>query len=127
MTISIDFDGTIYEAVDWPNIGKLLPGAREVINEFFNRGYTIIINTLREGDYAEYAKKALELDGIHYHYFNENTKEGIDKYYDSRKIGADVYIDDRCVYAQVNGINWLLIKRCVALINTKNNDKRTVF
>ena len=37
--------------------------------------------------------------GIKYHYFNENFPHLIDRYGgDTRKISADIYIDDKCLF-----------------------------
>lgn len=94
MIISIDFDGTIVNEM-WPRIGSMKKGAREVINRLYSEGHYIIINTLREGPYELEARLYLKRAGINYHGFNENHPDAVVKYYDSRKIGADIYIDDR--------------------------------
>lgn len=108
ITISIDFDGVICKE-NWPEVGELLPGAKEVIQKWVKDGHTIIINTLRENEYADMAKEFLLDNDIHYHYFNQNTCDGIRKYYDSRKIAADVYIDDRGLMERVHGVDWRII------------------
>lgn len=95
MVISIDFDGTICEN-RYPQMGEPLPNAKQVINYWYDRGHTIIINTCRTGHYEEHAKSYLNYHGIRYNYMNENDPKLIEKYMsDTRKISADVYLDDR--------------------------------
>lgn len=103
VVLSIDFDGTIC-TVDYPKVGIERNGAKEYINKLFNEGYLIIINTCRtdgKGIFAATdAKKFLDMREIKYHYFNENWPDLI-KFYndvDPRKISADVYIDDKCLF-----------------------------
>lgn len=47
--LSIDFDGTIVKD-EYPGIGKALPGAIQAINELYDDGYCIIINSCRARD-----------------------------------------------------------------------------
>lgn len=94
MNISIDFDNTI--AVSrYPKIGKLMAGAKETINKWYNN-HTIIINTCRAGEFMDDCRHFLDLNGINYHFINENNPETIKLYgTDTRKISGDVYFDDR--------------------------------
>jgi len=93
MIIAIDFDGTVVED-KYPKIGKLLPNAAKVIREL-HRYYTIIIYTCRhiEQDLMEMCG-FLDDNDIPYDYVNKNVPEMIEKYGESRKIYADIYIDD---------------------------------
>jgi len=95
MRISIDADGTIWED-EYPNIGKLLPNAKKIINKLYSEGHDIIINTCRAGKYEKDCFLELELQDIKYHCINKNLPRDI-KYYhmDCRKISADIYIDDK--------------------------------
>lgn len=93
--IAIDFDGTI-ATINYPECGELIEGAKETINKLYSDGYFIIIWTCRYGEAAELAKKFLNDNEINYHTFNEHSPELIELYNnDTRKISADVYIDDR--------------------------------
>jgi guanylate kinase len=95
MHVAIDFDLTIVDS-KYPEINELLPNAKEVINYIYDRGHTIIINTCRANHYAENAKAYLDQMGVRYDFFNENDPKLIEKYgTDTRKISADVYIDDK--------------------------------
>lgn len=105
--ISIDYDDTIVYA-DYPNIGTIKPHAREVINNLYNQGHTIIIWTCRSGDHEQMAAMYLRDMGVKFHHINENHPENIVQYdSDSRKIFADIYIDDK----QLGGLpeSWLTI------------------
>jgi hypothetical protein len=102
VVLSVDFDGTICE-VDYPSIGRERKGAKEYINKLYDEGYCIVINTCRSDDgefmAAAIAKQFLHLRGIKYHYFNENAEFLIKMYgCDTRKISADIYIDDKCLF-----------------------------
>jgi len=95
MIIAIDFDGTIVED-NYPMIGCLIPDSVDVINELYEAGNIIIIWTCREGNDKMKAEKFLFDNGIMYHYINENVPGQSIKYKnDCRKIGANVFIDDK--------------------------------
>lgn len=107
--IAVDFDNTIARE-EWPFIGDLLPGARDVINKLHDQGHKIIIWTCREGEYAEEAIEFLEREGVKFDLFNNNCEDRMEKYgWDSRKIGCDISIDDRDIYWKINGIDWKVI------------------
>lgn len=105
--ISIDYDDTIVYA-DYPNIGVIKPFAAIVINQLYDEGHTIIINTCRSGEHEAAAAQYLTESGVQFHHINENHPDNIAQYdSDSRKIFADVYIDDK----QLGGLpeHWLEI------------------
>ena len=96
--ISVDFDGTICK-VFYPKVGKERKGAKKYINKLYDEGYDIVINTCRTNESACAAIKFLKNRGINYHYFNTNFPHLIEQYgTDCRKINADVYIDDKCLF-----------------------------
>jgi len=96
MIIAIDFDGTIVED-RFPEIGKMIPGAREAINQLYADGYTIIIWSCRSGIKKARAIEWLVMNGIKFHRFNQSCPTNVAKYggKDTRKIFASLYIDDR--------------------------------
>lgn len=95
--ISIDFDGTI-ATLSFPECGTLKPQADMYINDLYQRGYVIIINTCRSGKYEGLAEDFLKNHNISYDYINSNSPHLIEEYkQDCRKISADVYIDDKCL------------------------------
>lgn len=112
LVIAIDFDSTL-AVEEYPDIGVAIDGAVDVANWLYDKGHTIIIWTCREDEYATDAMEWLEMNGFKYHYFNENCPERIDKYSkDSRKIGCDVLIDDRCIFSKMMGreVDWSLVR-----------------
>lgn len=96
MIIAIDFDGTIVED-RYPEIGKLIGGAREVINKLYDEGYEIIIWSCRARVGKARAIEFLAKNGIKYHRFNESSPANLKQYnnVDTRKVYADLYIDDK--------------------------------
>ena len=93
--LSIDFDGTIVKD-EYPGIGKPLPGAIQAINELYESGYCIIINSCRAREREDEMIDWLNRNGVKYCHCNENCCERIVKYRtDCRKISADCIIDDK--------------------------------
>lgn len=90
MVIAIDYDGTIIDGGAYPNKGTIRPDAAKVIKWLKSKGATLILWTCREGQALKNAKELLEENGLEFDAFNENA----DNYYTSRKIVADIYIDD---------------------------------
>jgi hypothetical protein len=108
MIIAIDFDGTIAE-LNYPECGALKLHAKDVINRLYDRGHEIIIWTCRWDEPLGLCKTFLHEHGIKYHKINEHVERLIEMYgNDTRKISADIYIDDR----QLGGLPdcWLEIE-----------------
>lgn len=116
--IAIDFDSTI--AVEtWPDVGELIEGAKETINWLYNKGKTIIIWTCREGAFAEEAMAFLDMHGVKWTYFNHNCPNRINKYgWDSRKIGCDIIIDDKCIFSLGMGpeVDWSMVRETLEML-----------
>lgn len=96
MVIAVDFDGTIVED-RYPGIGKERPFATATLRRLIERGHRLILWTVREGELLDEAVAWCEERGVEFYAVNkdfyEETKEE-NKHY-SRKIKADVFIDDR--------------------------------
>lgn len=113
MTISIDFDGTICELA-YPAVGEIKKDAAFYIKKLHNDGHEIIINTCRSGKYEGDAVDFLFRHNIPYHYINSNMPRLIEQYgQDTRKISADVYIDDKCLMGLPD--TWEEIYRLITL------------
>lgn len=99
MIIAIDFDGTIVDD-EYPAIGTMKQGAKEAINQFYDDGCTIIIWTCRTGKALQAAKDWLAKEGIKYNQINKSCPLNIAKFggVDTRKIYADLYIDDKMMF-----------------------------
>ena len=94
MIIAVDFDGTIVEH-KYPAIGKEIPYAIKTLKLFQKKGHKLILWTYRHGKELEEAVKFCEDRGLFFHAVNNNFDgEEYDNTY-SRKIYADIYIDDR--------------------------------
>lgn len=97
--IAVDFDNTlVYEK--WPGVGKIIPGAFEVLKELERNGHKIILYTQREHvavpgcpDTLLPAINLVREQGIHLYAVNEFPIDD-SMYPPSRKVYADVYIDD---------------------------------
>lgn len=98
MIIAVDFDGTIVEH-RYPAIGKERPFAIETLKKLSQDGHRLILWTVREGRLLEEAVAFCHERGVEFYAVNrdypEEEKEH-NKHY-SRKLKADVWIDDRNV------------------------------
>lgn len=96
--IAVDFDGTLFTE-EYPNIGK--PKWR-VINwckERQVKGDILILWTCREGEYLQEAIEMCKDVGLVFDYVNENVPLRIKRCgNDCRKIGADIYLDDKAMH-----------------------------
>ncbi|MBN2164864.1 MAG: hydrolase [Marinilabiliaceae bacterium] len=94
MIIAVDFDGTIVEH-KYPAIGKERTFAFETLKSLQKKGHQLILWTYRNGkeldDAVEYCRK----NGVEFYAVNSNFPEEEFNESISRKILADVYIDDR--------------------------------
>lgn len=90
MIIAVDFDGTL-KINDTANIGLI-----QRLKQAQRKGDTVILWTCREGNSLAEALLFLQRVGFRPNYVNSNCPEGIRRTKcDSRKIFADVYIDDK--------------------------------
>lgn len=94
LIVAVDFDGTIVEH-KFPEIGPIMPGARETLHWMRDQGIKIIIWTCREGRHLYEMIRWLTIEDIPYDEINNNLP-GLG-FETSRKIYADWYIDDRAL------------------------------
>lgn len=94
LTIAIDFDGTIVED-DYPGIGKPRIFAFETLKKLQENGHRLILWTYRSGLRLEDAVEFCKENGIEFYAVNKSFPEEQFDYTKSRKIHADVFIDDR--------------------------------
>ncbi|MRI64408.1 hypothetical protein EDM00_10490 [Ornithobacterium rhinotracheale] len=101
MIIAIDFDGTIAVS-KFPEILGLQFKAKKYIQKLKDDGHYIIIYTCRNGDNLTNAINFLLEKGIPFDRINDNSPENLKQYNsaNTRKVYADVYIDDK----QVGGL-----------------------
>ncbi|MEO6681297.1 MAG: hypothetical protein ABIN48_00600 [Ginsengibacter sp.] len=92
--IAIDFDGTIVEHC-FPEIGPEMLFAFSTIRELQKRGHRLILWTYRDGEMLDEAVKYCKDHGVEFYAVNENYPGETKEEAGSRKIYADIYIDDR--------------------------------
>ncbi|QYA24134.1 hydrolase [Gramella sp. MT6] len=94
LTLAVDFDGTIVEN-RFPEIGKPILFAFESLKKLQDEGHRIILWTYRHGESLEEAVKFCEKNGLKFYAVNKSYPE--EEFDDtiSRKILADIFIDDR--------------------------------
>jgi hydroxymethylpyrimidine pyrophosphatase-like HAD family hydrolase len=93
-TIAIDFDGTIVEHA-FPEIGKEMLFAFETLKALQKKGHVLILWTFRHGKELDEAVEFCRLNGIEFYAVNKNYPEEEWNKEVSRKIQADIFIDDR--------------------------------
>ena len=97
MIIAVDFDGTITKESKWPELGEPnMPFIKELIRRR-NNGDKLILWTCRDGDLLQAAINFCKTFGLEFDAVNENLPEIIETYGGSRKISADLYVDDKAV------------------------------
>lgn len=96
ITIAVDFDGTIVED-EYPGIGKPIIFAFDTLKKLQNKGHRLILWTYRKGTALDEAVQFCEKNGITFYAVNSSFPgEEFDTSH-SRKINADIFIDDRNV------------------------------
>ena len=95
LLIAVDFDGTIVEDA-YPKVGKAKTFAIETIKMLQNDGHRIILWTYRHGRALKEAHQFMIDSGIEPYAVNRSYPEEASHPSDvSRKINADLFIDDR--------------------------------
>jgi len=95
LVIAVDFDGVIAtHTYREGEIGKLISGAKEVLSLLKKEGHEIIIWTARKDMELYKIKEFLDNNNIPYDDINIGITWDDES---SRKIFADVYIDDRAI------------------------------
>lgn len=97
MIIAVDFDGTIVEH-RYPKIGKEIPFAIQTLRTLIKEGHQLILWSVREGTLLQEALDWCHERGVDFYAANmdepvTDTQERNRNY--SRKIKADLFIDDR--------------------------------
>lgn len=96
MTIGVDFDGTIVED-KYPAIGEEIPFATDTLKMLIKEHHKLVLWTVREGLALEEAVQWCHERGVDFYAINRDyPEERLDNnQHFSRKIKADVWIDDR--------------------------------
>jgi hypothetical protein len=96
LKIAVDFDGTIVED-RFPKIGKPKLFAIETLLELQKQRHQLILWTVREGKTLQEAVDFCERKGLVFYAVNKSYPEEVLEEGQSRKINADIFIDDRNV------------------------------
>jgi hypothetical protein len=95
MKIAVDFDGTIVEH-RYPAIGEEKLFAFETLKQLQKLGHQLLLWTFRNGKELNEAVDYCKKNGVEFYAVNKSYPEEV---YDdteiSRKIDADIFIDDR--------------------------------
>ena len=96
--IAVDFDGTLFAKGRYPAYGAPNFGLINVLRYLKEEcGCQLILWTSREGELLDAAVRACRNVGLDFDAINECVQERIERYGNSRKVGADIYIDDKAL------------------------------
>jgi phosphoglycolate phosphatase-like HAD superfamily hydrolase len=85
-------------ADEYSDIGEPRFEIIETLKETSAKGHKLILWTCRMGDFLNDAIKACAMQGLFFDEINNNLLDNISRYSNnSRKIFADIYIDDRSI------------------------------
>lgn len=90
--VAVDFDGTLSLGSQYPNIGRFNTHLYEALMKLKGIGWSIVLWTCREGKELKEAVEWCKMNGLEFDAVNENPPHVSFK---SRKVVADMYIDDR--------------------------------
>jgi len=94
---AIDFDGTLHFG-RYPNIGPANTDLINVLKLARTMGIQLILWTSREGIVLDEAVQWCRNQGLEFDALNDNIPGTTEMFgYNSRKVGADLYIDDRAI------------------------------
>ena len=110
MTIAVDFDGTIVEH-EYPNIGAEIPFAIDTLKKLQQEQHRLILWSVRKGRLLDEALEYCRNRGLEFYAANKDyPEETSDDTKYSRKLKADLFIDDR----NLGGLpDWGIIYRMV--------------
>lgn len=94
MIIAVDFDGTIVEN-KYPKIGREIIFAIDTLKALNQKGHQLILWSFRSGQQLEEAVTFCEERGVEFYAVNKSYPEEVYDVSISRKINADLFIDDR--------------------------------
>ncbi|TYB79270.1 BT0820 family HAD-type phosphatase [Bizionia myxarmorum] len=94
LIIAVDFDGTIVEDA-YPKVGKPKLFAFETLERLQKEGHRLILWTYRSGSRLDDAVDFCKENGLEFYAVNKSFPEEQFDYSKSRKIHADIFIDDR--------------------------------
>lgn len=98
MIIAVDFDGCLSSSGSWPEVGEPNESLINWLIVARRQGHKVILWTCCVGEALQKAVDMCKNNGLEFDAVNDNLPEIIDLYGEnSRKITADLYIDDKSV------------------------------
>lgn len=95
MIIAVDFDGTIVEH-RYPRIGEEIPFAVDTLKLLQQEKHRLILWSVREGELLDEAVEWCKARGLEFYAVNKDYPEEQEDHQGfSRKLKADLFIDDR--------------------------------
>lgn len=111
--VAVDFDCTIAVNDAYPFAGRPNMTAIKILREYRRRGNKLILWTCRVGEALQNALDMCAEHGLEFDAVNDNlasaTRAWRERYPGiamSRKVYAEMYIDDRDPHAILHGIDW---------------------
>lgn len=104
--IAIDFDGTLVQH-EYPLIGEEISLAIDCCIKMQEMGHKLILWTCRSGDLLLEAVEYCKQKGLVFDAINSNI-DGLG-FEPMPKIYADLYIDDRSIFANINYDYWVAV------------------
>ena len=121
MIIAVDFDGTIVEH-KYPALGEELPFATDTLKRLQEKGHRLILWTYRAGKALDEAVEFCRSNGVEFYAVNKNFPEEEFDSSISRKILADMYIDDRNIGGMLSWVRFIIssFQRIVVIMITRS-------
>ncbi|MBW2960932.1 BT0820 family HAD-type phosphatase [Mesonia aestuariivivens] len=125
LAIAVDFDGTIVED-KYPKIGKPKIFAFETLKKLESQGHRLILWTYRHSERLQEAVDFCKENGIEFYAVNKSYPEEKFDPALSRKINADIFIDDRNI-GGFYGWGEIYQELTNTQINKKSEKKKSLF
>lgn len=92
--VGVDFDGTITTTNEFPRIGKLRPGIKELLLRIKAAGHEVVLTTCRSGSYLTDAIRFLEKNELRCVFSGYNVQSRYAPQGLSAKVYAHFLLDD---------------------------------
>lgn len=105
--IACDFDGTITASNEFPRIGNLRPGIKELLLRLKAAGHDVIMTTCRQGTFLTQAVQFLEQEGIGSVFSGYNMQSRFAPPGLSGKVYAHFLLDDSATPGEFDVQAWV--------------------
>lgn len=112
-TVAIDFDGTITEYSPYPIMGKVRHQIPEFLKALHDKGYRLVLNTCRRGEFYDEAVTCLQDNNL-YNLFDWEYATQPENLGANGKLVAAFYFDDSAMpFDDLDYVNWKTLTECV--------------